>query len=766
MERTSCKSCPGEEVLRDLIGGELPEAEQQEVVEHLDGCSGCQQTLEHVATGEDSWSHVVHHIDRAQPPSDSAFWNAQRQVENAMAETYVPLARDPRDTQLDFLQPASDPAYLGRLDHFDIARVIGRGGMGIVLEGFDTHLRRSVAIKVLDPSLLRNDQARQRFCREARTVAAISHEHVVPMYDVSRSDGEGVPYLVMQMINGETLEARLTREGALPVPDILRIGMQMSAGLAAAHAQGMIHRDVKPANVLLEAPGARVKLTDFGLARAAEDIKLTQSGFVTGTPMYMAPEQALGEEVDERSDLFSLGAVLYQMATGHPPFAASTALAVLRKITDQEPTPIRDLNPNIPEPLVKLINQLLSKRREDRPECTVSVAESLAAMLAQIAPLSPLQVPSIAPCDTDGAAFARTSAMPTLAPESPCANTRRKLIFGLICAGLGVALTLALVVPMLWSKLQDLASRSNTPIIDRAPVIEPVALLSGNAGPVWAVAFTPDASTLAMAIDDGTVKLWDVAAKRIRATINAHKGPVWAATINRDDTLLATGSDDGRVRIFDLSTTSEIRNFNFDGAIRSMAFSPLSNDILIGGRAGSVEIWNADAGERRTTTKGHSAVVVGVAFAPDGRTIASASGDKTAKLWDASTGAEQLTLSGHSGGVYGVAFSRDSTQVVTGGWDKEVRLWDTASGSLIHTCEGHDSDIWCVAFSPSTPFAASVGEDRTVHVWNTDEKAPVAIITGHTGTLYSANFTRDGHFLVTAGRDGTARIWDMHQFHK
>ncbi len=758
MERTSCKSCPGEDVLRDLIGGELPEAEQQEVVEHLDGCSGCQQVIEKVATGADSWTHVVEHIDRAQPPSDSAFWNAQRQVENAMAETYVPLTRDTRETALDFLQPANDPAYLGRLDHFDIARVIGRGGMGIVLEGFDTHLRRSVAIKVLDPSLLKNEQARQRFCREARTVASISHEHVVAMHDVSRSDGEGVPYLVMQMINGETLEARLNREGALPVRDILRIGMQMAAGLTAAHMQNLIHRDIKPANVLLESPGGRVKLTDFGLARAAEDIKLTQTGFVTGTPMYMAPEQALGEELDERADLFSLGAVLYQMATGHPPFAGSTALAVLRKITDSQPTPIRELNADIPESLVKLIDQLLSKKPEDRPECTASVAERLAGMLSELGPLSPLQVPSIPMCENEMAQFARTAANPVVPQDVKCANAKRKLIFGLICASLGVVLTLALIVPMLMREPQNSASQGTTP---SEPVIEPVAVLSGNAGPVWTVAFTPDASTLAMGIDDGTVKLWDVPGKRIKATIKAHPGPVWAATINRDGTWLATGSDDGRVRIFDVVTTDEVRSFEVSGPIRSMVFSPLGNNVLIGGRTGFVEIWDAGKGEKVTTTKGHAAEVVGVAYSPDGRTIATASGDKTAKLWNAETGAEQLTLSGHAGGVYGIAFSPKGSHVVTGGWDKEVRLWETATGSIAHTCTGHDSDVWCVAYSPTAPLGASVGEDRLVHIWDTNERAHVTKLPGHTGTLYSASFSRDGRYLVTAGRDGTARVWDM-----
>jgi eukaryotic-like serine/threonine-protein kinase len=187
-----------------------------------------------------------------------------------------------------------------------------------------------------------NDVARQRFCREARAAASIAHEHVVAMHHVSHSDGKGVPYLVMQLIQGESLESRLATKGRLPVREVLRIGMQTAAGLAAAHAQHLVHRDIKPGNILLEAPGDRVKLTDFGLVRSTEDTKLTQTGYVTGTPMYMAPEQALGQQADERADLFSLGAVLYEMATGQPPFSAPTILGILKKITEEKPASLRN----------------------------------------------------------------------------------------------------------------------------------------------------------------------------------------------------------------------------------------------------------------------------------------------------------------------------------------------------------------------------------------------------------------------------------------
>src|SRR6516162_2388202 len=185
--------------------------------------------------------------------------------------------------------------------------------MGVVLKAFDPSLHRVVAIKVLAPQLATSGVARQRFLREAKAAAAVSHDHLVTIHAVDEANG--LPYLVMQYIAGPSLQQRIDKEGALEVAEILRIGMQTAEGLAAAHGHGMVHRDVKPANILLEEGVSRVKLTDFGLARAIDDASLTQSGVVAGTPLYMSPEQAAGEPIDHRSDLFSLGSVLYVLCT-------------------------------------------------------------------------------------------------------------------------------------------------------------------------------------------------------------------------------------------------------------------------------------------------------------------------------------------------------------------------------------------------------------------------------------------------------------------
>ena len=242
--------------------------------------------------------------------------------------------------------------------------MLGRGGFGVVLKAFDEMLHRVVAIKVMAPQLAATSPARKRFLREARAAAAIRHDNVVGIHAV---EDQPIPYLVMEYIAGETLQQKLDRIGPLEVSEVLRIGQQIASGLAAAHALGLIHRDIKPANILLEGGvEPRVKITDFGLARAADDASLTQSGVIAGTPLYMAPEQAKGEAIDQRADLFSLGSVLYVMCSGRPPFRASTTLAVLKRVAEDTPRPIREIIPEVPNWLCAIVARLHAKKPEDR----------------------------------------------------------------------------------------------------------------------------------------------------------------------------------------------------------------------------------------------------------------------------------------------------------------------------------------------------------------------------------------------------------------
>ena len=222
--------------------------------------------------------------------------------------------------------------------------------MGVVFKAIDPALNRVVAIKRLAPDLATCPLARRRFVREARAAAAVCHDHVVTIHAVDESNGS--PYLVMQYVAGQSHQEKIDRSGPLGLRETLRIDSQIAFGLAAAHAQGLVHRDIKPANILLENDVERAKITDFGLAAAASDARLTRDGSIAGTPQYMAPKVARGEPVDPRTDLFSLGSVLYAMVTGEAPFGGDSVVAVLRRVSDDSPLPIRELRRDAPAGLV------------------------------------------------------------------------------------------------------------------------------------------------------------------------------------------------------------------------------------------------------------------------------------------------------------------------------------------------------------------------------------------------------------------------------
>ncbi|MCU0721367.1 MAG: serine/threonine protein kinase, partial [Pirellula sp.] len=287
------------------------------------------------------------------------------------------------------LGPTDDPSMLGRIGAYEIIGLLGYGGMGAVFKGLDRSLNRFVAIKMLLPHLAASGAARKRFAREAKAVAAVVDDHVMAIHCVD--EWHGVPYLVMTYSRGITLQNRLCDNGPLDVREILRVGMQTAKGLAAAHAQGIVHRDIKPANIFLDQNVERVQLMDFGLARAVDDASLTRTGVLAGTPQYMSPEQARAETVDQRSDLFSLGCVMYAMCTGHPPFRAESSYAVLRLITDKEPRSIREINPDVPEWLCSIIAKLMAKQACDRFETASEFALLLEECLAHV------QQPSMSP---------------------------------------------------------------------------------------------------------------------------------------------------------------------------------------------------------------------------------------------------------------------------------------------------------------------------------------------------------------------------------
>jgi hypothetical protein len=369
MVRTT--SCPDASRWQALLADGDP-ADSAELEAHLASCTRCQSVLDDLAVGSSGWLRDAGRLATSSEYDPEITRTLHRLRDDEHLD--VPIS-------LDFLTRSDQPGVLGTLGRYQVLEVLGRGAFGIVLKALDPDLLRPVAIKVLAPYLAHSGTARQRFIREARAAAAVSHDHVVKIHGVETS-GQ-LPYLVMEYVTGISLQSRLDRDGPLSPREIARIGHQAACGLGAAHEQGLVHRDIKPGNILLENGVERVKITDFGLARAADDARLTQSGTAAGTPLYMSPEQARGENVDHRSDLFSLGSVLYALATGFPPFRADSTMGVLNRIGNDPPRPIRQTNPDFPAALEKIIMQLLEKDQAKRFQLAADVSFRLAGFLSR-----------------------------------------------------------------------------------------------------------------------------------------------------------------------------------------------------------------------------------------------------------------------------------------------------------------------------------------------------------------------------------------------
>ncbi|MEX1233099.1 MAG: protein kinase [Planctomycetaceae bacterium] len=362
------ETCPTSEQLSRLLTAQLAPAAERELLSHLDTCENCQQRMLRLSGSDDELLNRLNELGNEDVSSSDTLQRALRQLK----EEVSPCGDD---DALPFLQPANAPNCLGQIGPYEVLDVIGRGGMGIVLKARDPALNRLNAVKVLLPEIASSRRARQRFLREARAAAAISHENLVTIFAVD--EFQGFPFLVMEYIEGVSVQVRLSSNGPFAIGDVLRIGVQIAGGLTAAHACGVIHRDIKPDNILLNGIDGRVKITDFGLAHVIDDVQLTQTGVVAGTPPYMSPEQAQGETVDSRSDLFSLGCVLYAMCAGASPFQGRSTIDTIRRVCDAVPLPLKRINAQAPDSLIAVIDRLLAKNPIDRFQTAADVLAAL-----------------------------------------------------------------------------------------------------------------------------------------------------------------------------------------------------------------------------------------------------------------------------------------------------------------------------------------------------------------------------------------------------
>ncbi|HEY7313977.1 MAG TPA: transporter substrate-binding protein [Gemmataceae bacterium] len=472
--------CPSLDDLHRLLMRALPEDDAARLHGHLHRCSKCRELWQSLqgATIAAPTPPLLHPTGDTNPgkpappaPPSPINWSSEVSMLGAGGER-APAAPSSMPTRVErayaFLDAARERGELGWLAHYRITAVLGEGGMGFVFDAFDTRLHRRVALKVLKPELAANLNFRERFLQEARLAAALPDDYIITIYEVGLAND--VPYLAMKFLHGESLEQRLQRDGRLPTHEVLHIGREVALGLSAAHERGLIHRDIKPANLWLETPppdqsggsGARlscefvyrVKVLDFGLARPMNDPrKLTATGLIVGTPSYLAPEQARGQPLDHRCDLFSLGCVLYRMVTGNLPFDGPDTLAQLTALAIAEPPAIENLAPDVPVELRNLIHQLLARDPSKRPATARAVAEALRTL------------------EKSGILPSEFASLPTTVPilrgakRGPRSPSRRHWLLA------GALLALSILGGfLLWWKLRPGAEANIVPALSQEPI--------------------------------------------------------------------------------------------------------------------------------------------------------------------------------------------------------------------------------------------------------------------------------------------------------
>ena len=711
---------------------------------------------------------------------------------------------------------------------YEIISELGRGGMGVVYKARHIQLKRLVALKMILAGSHASPQDLARLRGEAEAVARLRHPNIVQIHEVGELNG--LPYLSLEYVSGGSLADKLDGTPLPPLAAAMLVE-RLARAMHHAHEENIIHRDLKPGNVLLEPPKSSdatinldssgfgsdtsfgvPKITDFGLAKnLGGESNVTGSGAIVGTPSYMAPEQAAGkaELISPRTDVYALGALLYECLTGRPPFRAATAMDTILQVMSEDPVPPTQLQPNAPRDLETIAMKCLQKEPERRYASALALAEDLcayrdgrpiaarpvsfgeravkwarrrpaiAALLALVVLVSVVgfslvtwqwQIATTALDDTEKALrseeeqrIAKGHALE--AREEALRDAKVSLYFNRIALAerdwaandvVGVLKLLEAAPRALrhweWHYLSCLcrSGRFTLPGKD-------------------AVAVSPDGKLIASPTDRD-VTVWQLGDKSQRWVLESAASRVNQLAFSPDSQRLAGVSDDGAARVWDMAsgkvlhTLKKAAKENESAAlpVRAVAFSPDHKLLATAGDDDAITLWDARTGKEGRTLTGHTSTVTGLAFSPDSRTLASSSKDQTVRLWDLAASQDPRTLHGHQALVSGVAFRPDGKQLASSSEDTTVRLWDVATAQEVRTLRGHPGAVNCVTYSNQNQLASASGDylkPGDVRLWDANTGEQKATFRWPTQEITGLAFTGDGKQLASADQKSVI-VWD------
>jgi eukaryotic-like serine/threonine-protein kinase len=693
-------------------------------------------------------------------------------------------------------------------DRYRITGEVGRGGIGRVLEALDQVLDRPVALKELFSS---NDALRRRFVREALITARLQHPSIVPIYDAGHL-GDRSPFYAMKLVAGHPLDKSITEATTLTqrlalLPSVLAIADAM----AYAHSKRIVHRDLKPSNVLVGAFGETIVI-DWGLAKdlgvddqdsldagpyRAAGLDDTVAGAVLGTPAFMAPEQAAGEPVDERADVYALGAILYHVLSGTAPHEGTTLEEMVRRVIAGDVRPLTERVPEVPRDLAAIVTKAMAlapseryangqafvddlrsfltgqlvgsytyrpgelvRRWVKRHRAAVIVALTAFVVVAVVGVSSVMRIVQ-ARREADRAAAVATEQR-SIAEQQRNSATQRLATLLVeqgrqeLLAGRPARAAAYLSEAHAQAQHAGVALRFLLATAMRSVEAQRISFEHGDE--IDSAAFSRDGRQIVTAGADGIAKVWDSASGTIVATLREHDRRIKSASFSFDNARIVTASTDRTARVWDARTGKHLATMVHPYEVLSAAFSPDGARVVTTGDSSTAAVWNTTTGEL-IATLGHHKHVYAAAVSADGARVVTASEDHTAKVWDARTGKLLHSLD-HRGEVISAAFSPDGSQVVTASDDQTAGLWSTRTGALVASLVGHTGHVHVVGYSPDGTRIVTASDDRSARLWDARTGKLLVSLDGHDGAINAAAFNADGTRVATASNDRTAKLWD------